>query len=430
MMQIMNVITDKPEWDHKVFDEQVTSTWRQEAARSGEDVTPKMMDWIIKELQWKAGILQKTGYVQVFDDGVLKSDTAISKELQIAVKDAVAALEDVPEEEKDYHPDSDDKVVDLVHPSLFPVIYGRTRVVPDRVIGLEHCLDSFGQGQTLPQPSDKEAVPQGSSGLTADPSVAPELSTKFQWLPCDFEYAENGRCHILSYINNAHPIKHRALYEVVERILAHTMPLWQKSLTDKPPQSERIVFKDVEYEEDTVPCPQPTDPSVDVPRLMDERAYYRLVDAWWDSRRIVRPEPGQFTVRKSLHDDLDFRKHFPDTKFQVIVKLANIELKPGKPNYEGGTWHMEGQLVSELWSRLICFDRFVLTILAYAPSRMSASSRRPFTTTTTRILRLAHWHSAIVEWRTCFESITRKIDTSFSSKYMASLPITMITQAG
>jgi len=29
---------------------------------------------------------------------------------------------------------------------------------------------------------------------------------------------------------------------------------------------------------------------------------------------------------------------------QVIVKLANIELTPEKPEYEGGTWHVEGQL--------------------------------------------------------------------------------------
>ncbi|KAH7060001.1 hypothetical protein BKA57DRAFT_487756 [Linnemannia elongata] len=27
---------------------------------------------------------------------------------------------------------------------------------------------------------------------------------------------------------------------------------------------------------------------------------------------------------------------------QVIVKLANIELTPDNPKYEGGTWHVEG----------------------------------------------------------------------------------------
>jgi hypothetical protein len=28
------------------------------------------------------------------------------------------------------------------------------------------------------------------------------------------------------------------------------------------------------------------------------------------------------------------------------VKLANIELTPDKPEYDGGSWHVEGQLVS------------------------------------------------------------------------------------
>ena len=33
------------------------------------------------------------------------------------------------------------------------------------------------------------------------------------------------------------------------------------------------------------------------------------------------------------------------TKMQVIVKLANIVLTPDKPEYMGGTWHVEGCLV-------------------------------------------------------------------------------------
>jgi len=30
----------------------------------------------------------------------------------------------------------------------------------------------------------------------------------------------------------------------------------------------------------------------------------------------------------------------------VIVKLANIHLTPDKPTYKGGSWHVEGRLVS------------------------------------------------------------------------------------
>jgi hypothetical protein len=34
-----------------------------------------------------------------------------------------------------------------------------------------------------------------------------------------------------------------------------------------------------------------------------------------------------------------------DSGFQVIFKLANIQLTPEKPSYNGGSWHVEGMSV-------------------------------------------------------------------------------------
>lgn len=72
-------------------------------------MTPKMMAWVIKELQWKAGILSETGYVRIFDVGVLKSDTAISKSLQQALKEQIRPLDNISENQKDYNPRSGQK---------------------------------------------------------------------------------------------------------------------------------------------------------------------------------------------------------------------------------------------------------------------------------------------------------------------------------
>ena len=44
-------------------------------------------------------------------------------------------------------------------------------------------------------------------------------------------------------------------------------------------------------------------------------------------------------------DLVDLKRNGARRGLQVIVKLANIELTPEKPMYEGGTWHIEGQLV-------------------------------------------------------------------------------------
>lgn len=74
----------------------MTSKWRKEITDSGKDVTLKMMDWIIKELQFKADIFQKTGQIIAFDAGVVKFDTVIPSESQQALREAVRPLQDVP----------------------------------------------------------------------------------------------------------------------------------------------------------------------------------------------------------------------------------------------------------------------------------------------------------------------------------------------
>ena len=47
MMAIMDKITDKPDWDRKVFDDNIVHKWRQEAlAIESMDVSEKMLDYV------------------------------------------------------------------------------------------------------------------------------------------------------------------------------------------------------------------------------------------------------------------------------------------------------------------------------------------------------------------------------------------------
>ena len=55
-------------------------------------------------------------------------------------------------------------------------------------------------------------------------------------------------------------------------------------------------------------------------------------------------EPGTENLEPEM--TVDLKRDYGNRGLQIIVKLANIELTPEKPNYEGGTWHVEGQLVS------------------------------------------------------------------------------------
>ena len=318
-----------------MYKEEITNKWRQEISQSGQDVTEIMMDWVIKELQWKAEVLQNEGLTYVFDIGVVKSDTAIPEDLKQLLKEAVAPFEAVPEEQKDYHPGTNKKVVDLVHQSLFPVVYGHTHILRDRLIGLEDCLSSVGQGELLPV---------YNKGRTTN------YSRKFQWLPCDVELLENGECRITSYISNAHPIEHRALYGAVEKILARVVPLWNKSLTlPSYDVGQRIPYDGVEYLDHKDPRPIEED-------FEDEEEAWENVRKWEAAQPIKQPEPyGRFKAPdyQKPGDWVDLKTEYRGSGLQVIVKLANIELTPENPEYEGGSWHIEGQLVSIFPSHIV-----------------------------------------------------------------------------
>lgn len=88
----------------------------------------------------ESGSLQKIGQTVAFDPGVVKSDIQISNHLHKALKEVVSALE--VEEKTDNHR-LDQTVVNLIDPSIFPVVFGRSRILPDQIIGIEDCLDTL-----------------------------------------------------------------------------------------------------------------------------------------------------------------------------------------------------------------------------------------------------------------------------------------------
>lgn len=164
----------------------------------GDRFTAAMADWIIKDLRHKATSFVETGMVSVYDGDVVKSDTAIPPQLRMDLEAAVAALEAVDEEDRDWHPGSGGKVLDLVHPSLFPLIYGRSHVLGDRLINLENCLQDCGGSEILETPERPLPIPTDDYHQKPVPDNL--YSTKFQWLPCEVVFdsphdsGDSSRC--------------------------------------------------------------------------------------------------------------------------------------------------------------------------------------------------------------------------------------------
>ncbi|GIK01578.1 hypothetical protein Aspvir_005616 [Aspergillus viridinutans] len=260
-----------------VFNDEITAKWRKEIQDSGEDVSEQMLEWIIKEAQWKSKVFQDTKHIVAFDIGVVKSDVAIPEELQQALKAAVHPLE--AEGQKDYHPGIDNMVVDLVDPSLFPVVYGRTRILPDRLIS--------------------------AGGTPFDPTAS-----GFNGYPVTFTL-------------------------------------------DQMNEYERIKYYAVEYDEHPEPEPEP-EPADEDEENSD--VYWERHRAWQRRQPIKLPEPGCFVPDTVIAcNQVNLRQEFAERGLQVIVKLANIELTPEKPEYEGDSWHIKGQLNEHICATAIYY---------------------------------------------------------------------------
>ncbi|KAL6230446.1 hypothetical protein BDW75DRAFT_244797 [Aspergillus navahoensis] len=123
------------------------------------------------------------------------------------------------------------------------------------------------------------------------------------------------------------------LYRVIEQIIARPIPLWNVSLTCRVDLLSRIHYECVEYPS---PEPEPEDEEND-----DHHARY---EEWNNRRQPKHPEPYRSTFT------ISFR-----TRAAGYCKLASIELTPDKPEYEGGAWHIEGQLNERICATAIYY---------------------------------------------------------------------------
>lgn len=219
MLGVMNALTDKPDWHKKVFDDEIVAKWKQEAS-AVHLMSDMAWDWCLTELRDKAKRFERIGRVLVLDAGsrISKSDQRVSESLRQELKDAVRPLLDRPDAERDWHPGSDDKVLNLVHPSLFPLVYGRTRVL---VNGGKVPLD-FANVEALEGAEIAPLLTATSQPSRGGDSRSGMWSKKFQWLPCEVEFTEDTgtNVHISSCINNLHPAHHAEVYTAIEKVIA------------------------------------------------------------------------------------------------------------------------------------------------------------------------------------------------------------------
>jgi hypothetical protein len=166
---------------------------------------------------------------------VAKSDTLVTTELHENLRKAFDKLKADHTVSPDWHPNSNSMVQDLVHPSMYPLVYGRTRGFKEEHVGVADAIEHWaGKGSVIPvqepelEPAEAWRRPSYNVGGS---HVPPEYwSETYQWLPANLAFTEDGGVKFTSYINNLHPTKYPEIYRTIEGLVEKSLPMWDQCL--------------------------------------------------------------------------------------------------------------------------------------------------------------------------------------------------------
>ncbi|KAI0755810.1 hypothetical protein C8Q74DRAFT_1452369 [Fomes fomentarius] len=340
-------IRSKPNWWEKVSDAAIVAKWRQEIVDEDrqlvdrlwggeeyfedgdgqkkwprEPITPAQVDYIFAELAHVASQRDpETGIFATSVQKVYESRSLISPEIKGELLKGVALLEDVPEDERDWHPESDNQVLDLVHPSLYCLRIGASFVRIPKGSANENEVEIVSMDEYIARRPDLSDNSKWSRWA---------LSTEYQWLPTDFSVSSSGDVKCLGYINNIHPTHCASLYPPITAIIGRFVPMFERVLSDTH-SADPVLAVQVDpfdwYNEE-----EATD---DLETAEEWEAWDR--EHKWPT--IPDPEPFE---PQPASERIDYS--LKDRNIQVIIKLANIVLTPENPKYPGGAWHVEGMV--------------------------------------------------------------------------------------
>lgn len=336
---IIIAIREKPDWQTKYKDDAIFNKWKGEFEAQvsekvvnlvGQEGIDGLFDFVKKDLEWFEKFPSKVAgfddFSIEFDHMICSSNKAISEEVKKDLQQKAQQLYDL-FDELDYHPNSDEKVVDLVHPSLYLLEYGVTPILVD--------------GKVEVLKFDKDRVTKVKAGVDSW-----GVSSLFQWIPALFEL-KDGRYKIASYINNLHPKDYESLYETIEDIFNLSIP-------------------GLNYTLSRYACG--LDNRIKYPTDIYEKGYRELEQKYFDSYdddlNRMDYEEDVMSRRSEFVKPLDLKyvppkeSDFNLNKFdnlKVIVKMANIELTPEKPTYDGGSWHIEGCINEDIVATILYY---------------------------------------------------------------------------
>ncbi|KAJ1672158.1 hypothetical protein GGF38_000254 [Coemansia sp. RSA 25] len=333
MRQMSSTIRAKPDWMETLNDAETCAVWAAEA--KAKELTDVAFRYVLDELEYHSSLHPPGSNVRLSAaDGVWSSDTLIDAETTNLLKEYAAILQSTPSRQKDWHPGDRSRVLNLIDPSLFPLIYSRSKLCRQPCASPQAALNPGAPGE-FPGSIDKWRDALSSSKSSEWDYYIPTLtqwyfqcaSDRFSWLPSEFRVADDGAVTIESYINNLHPVKHAAFYPIIASIFSKFLPLLEQVVTDLVhPRQPRVIPDASKYYESDELMPEDDD------HLNQE---YR---EWKKRATFVHPQPEPFVAptRPASPYKLCGRR------LQAIVRMSSIELTSKRPIYGGKDWSVAG----------------------------------------------------------------------------------------
>jgi hypothetical protein len=342
VLQIIASIAEKPNWMTKIDREELINKWLEELSTQKSGLTSEHMNCALGELKSRLAIGQPLNIRPAPVNLLWESDNLISDDLKQKWLKVDSQLVKDSESCPDWHPGSNNQVLDLVHPSLYPLICNQTRqhvssggleVVKwtqpnqSREIHSEQVLTDLvrvndDETKEINNPGNDEYV-EGPYDYYARVQTDVELLTQLIELMKDDSY----RLKDLQFQKIYEDLKTRLNCEdnkflSINESIEIMYELWE-DLEARANQTDDI--KLVKYVD--AGCDEDTDPS----------AYDQF---YKENRRESEIQLGStltnFENRKN--DRIDLK----NKTLQVITKIAHICLTPDQPEYDGGVWHIEG----------------------------------------------------------------------------------------
>ncbi|KAF5375214.1 hypothetical protein D9758_000496 [Tetrapyrgos nigripes] len=322
MNQLSYQLRSRPDWWKHHRDQSVRAKWAAEASARNYDVrTPsanatielsqKQVEYILDELVGYASLRDEPNSCQVSCfERIWESKSLFDPLLISSFNDEISHFR-APARKRQ----GTNCIRAIVDPSLHPLVYNKTWV-------------SLTEGKS--RPSSQTCPPPQATDIYT-------LSQKFCFLPTDIHISSTGHVEFLSYINNIHP-RHDKLYDILSTILTHFLPLFEHCLTDlhrNNPLHQRIQGS----------CRYTVWDEPDQPEFSDDDEgwsnYEREVLDWALNRPINLPD----VPATGYPGGIEYRRHVVDLKskkLQVVVRVSEINLKPGDQTYFSSPYHVEG----------------------------------------------------------------------------------------